>query len=87
MANRLQIAKKYFQRIIESVNQDFIDMCGFLEMELIDKTLNIIRHPDISIQIASTTEEPVSKQIVYGSAYLKNRINQFNTDNPLIHRY
>lgn len=32
---------------ITSVNQEFIDICGFSEQELVDQPHNIIRHPDM----------------------------------------
>ncbi|MBI3774734.1 MAG: methyl-accepting chemotaxis protein [Gammaproteobacteria bacterium] len=33
--------------MIESINQDFLDISGFNETELIDKAHNIVRHPDV----------------------------------------
>ena len=41
------VSKTNLKGIITYVNQDFIDISGFKESELIGKNHNMIRHPDM----------------------------------------
>lgn len=46
-ASQTIVSKTNLKGIITYVNQEFIDICGFSEEELIGKNHNIVRHPDM----------------------------------------
>ena len=66
------VSKTNLKGIITYVNQDFIDISGFKESELIGKNHNMIRHPDMPPEAFQWLWDDLKEGMVW-TAPVKNR--------------
>ncbi len=66
------VSKTNLKGIITYVNQDFIDISGFSESELIGKNHNVVRHPDMPPEAFQWLWDDIKKGMVW-TAPVKNR--------------
>ncbi len=66
------VSKTNLKGIITYVNQDFIDISGFTEKELIDKNHNMVRHPDMPPEAFQSLWDDIKEGMVW-TAPIKNR--------------
>lgn len=66
------VSKTNLKGAITYVNQDFIDISGFTESELIGKNHNMVRHPDMPPEAFQSLWDDIKKGMVW-TAPIKNR--------------
>ena len=66
------VSKTNLKGIITYVNQDFIDISGFTESELIGKNHNMVRHPDMPPEAFQSLWDDIKEGMVW-TAPVKNR--------------